>query len=155
MWLILEKNYGSTSFSFICKQKMTVEHSENCKLRSIFSKVISTFRIFHNFFPNFLELHLRTKNGKTAPYYNVSILKYSLCVFCCFFHFFSFSQWVKIVCFLSPSLILNLPWKKSTSRDLVAYLGERYYHRFDKHTQKLPLNSSYEKNDTNLMCYDY
>ena len=100
------------SFSFICKQKMTVEHSGNCKLRSIFSKVISTFRIFHNFFPNFLELHLRTKNGKTAPYYNVSILKYSLCVFCCFFHFFSFSQWVKIVCFLSPSLILNLPWKK-------------------------------------------
>ena len=46
--------------------------------------------------------------------------------------------------------------KKSTSRDLVAYLGERYYHSFDKHTQKLPLNSSYEKkNDTNLMCYDY
>ena len=156
MWLILEKNYGSTSFSFICKQKMTVEHSENCKLRSIFSKVISTFRIFHNFFPNFLELHLRTKNGKTAPYYNVSILKYSLCVFCCFFHFFRFPSGSKLFVFYLLVLFWIYHGKKSTSRDLVAYLGERYYHRFDKHTQKLPLNSSYEKkNDTNLMCYDY
>ena len=146
MWLILEKKpLCFYSFSFICKQKMTVEHSGNCKLRSIFSKVISTFRIFHNFFPNFLELHLRTKNDKTAPYYNVSILKYSLCVFCCFFHFFRFPSGSKLFVFYLLVLFWIYHGKKSTSRDLVAYLGERYYHSFDKHTQKLPLNSSYEK----------
>ena len=88
---------------------------------------------------------IRTKNGKTAPYYNVSILKYSLCVFCCFFHFFRFPSGSKLFVFYLLVLFWIYHGKKSTSRDLVAYLGERYYHSFDKHTQKLPLNSSYEK----------